>query len=120
MASRAAPDKPQVSSATPQHPAFAYECPECLSEPYASCRDAEGEYLGHTSIHAVRTQVGGAVDSDGTPVIRNHNFTSPAQDIARLAYWIRFWEATGAPVPENCKTELAAAVARWPLEGTKP
>ncbi len=108
-----------VASTAPDSPAFAYACPECESEPYAACRDEQGEYLGHGRIHVGRTRVGAPVDDEGTPVFREHNHTSPAQDIARLAYWLRFWEATGATVPAECKRETVAAVARWPLGGGK-
>ena len=108
-----------VVRATPQHPAFAYPCPECESEPYASCRAPNGDYLGHKSIHEARTRVGAPVADDGEPVFRAHNHLTPAQDIARLAYWIPFWEATGAQVPSACKAEVAAAVARWPLESKR-
>ena len=62
-------------------------------------------------LERIATRIG---TSGPTP---EHNHTSPAQDIARLVYWIRFWEATGATVPTACKTEVAAAVARWPLQG---
>lgn len=108
-----------VLISTPQHPAFAYPCPECESAPYASCRAPNGDYLGHRSIHVARTRVGAPVADDGEPVFREHNHTTPAQDIARLAYWIRFWEATGAEVPKQCKTEVAEAISRWPLESKR-
>ncbi len=41
---------------------------------------------------------------------------NPAQAIARLVYWIRYFEALGVSIPSACKTEVAAAIARWPLK----
>lgn len=108
-----------VVAATPQHPAFAYPCPECLSEPYTSCRNDLGDYITHKMVHVARTRVGAPVDDEGEPVFRAKHHDNPAQDIARLAYWLRFVEATGVTLPTACKTEVAAAVARWPLGEAK-
>ncbi len=81
----------------------------------------DGEYLGHKRIHAVRTTVGGAVSEGGETILREHNRLSPAQDVARLLYWLRFMEALGTDLPRGAKGEMAEIKARWPLEDhTKP